>query len=134
MSEQEMQRLLDYNRRRIWMTNGWCLRFQIKEVPLTPERPHGIKYSFTLHDVDMSRLLGFDNAHGVPRRITYDHKHRFGRQETLVPYAYYGADALLVDFFDEVDRACQAEGLDFAFDDREIELEEEHDSVQEISD
>ncbi|NPD69993.1 hypothetical protein HN018_27400 (plasmid) [Lichenicola cladoniae] len=134
MSDDGMRRLLDYHRRRIWMANGWCLRFQVKEVALTQERPYGIKYSFTLHDMDMARLLGFDNAHGLPRRIAYDHQHKFKRTERLVPYIYHGTDELLVDFFDEVERACLADGVEFEFDDQEIELEEELDDGKEVSD
>lgn len=134
MSDDEMRRLLDYNRRRIWMANGWCLRFQIKVTPPCQQRPHGIKYSFTLHDVDMLRLLGFDNAHGIPRRVEYDHRHGFRHTERLIPYVYHGADELLVDFFDEVERACLAEGVEFEFDDQETELEEEKTDDEEVSD
>jgi hypothetical protein len=32
---------------------------------VTPERPHGLKYSLTLHAEDGARLLGFDNAHRI---------------------------------------------------------------------
>jgi hypothetical protein len=28
-------------------------------------RPNGIRYSLTLHAPDNTRLIGFDNAHGV---------------------------------------------------------------------
>jgi len=45
-------------------------RFDIKRVEPTKGRPHGIKYSLTLHDKYNERLLGFDNAHFVrqPKR------------------------------------------------------------------
>jgi len=74
------------------------------------ERPHGIKYSLTLHDRDGKRLLGFDNAHEVRRgkrgayagrRVEYDHKHS---NEKVVPYQFQSAAQLLSDFFAEVDR------------------------------
>lgn len=87
-------------------------------------RPHGIKYSFTLHDVDGSRLLGYDNAHGVGRALTYDHRHRFRRTKELVSYEFRGADELICDFFVAVERACEAEGAPFDFDAEEVELEE----------
>jgi hypothetical protein len=90
-------------------------------------RPHGIKYSFTLHDVDMTRLLGIDNAHGLPRRQVYDHRHRFRRTEELVPYDYVDADTLISDFFTAVESAFRQEGVEFDFDDREIELEGDDD-------
>jgi hypothetical protein len=66
MLDEAMRRLLDFDRRRYWLSNGWSIRFRITEVEATEGRPHGIKYAFTLHDVDRTRLLGFDNAHGIP--------------------------------------------------------------------
>jgi hypothetical protein len=121
--DEAVRRLLGYHRRRYWLSNGWCMRFQVKESPLTESRPHGIKYSFTLHDVDMTRLLGIDNAHGIPQRMMFDHQHRFRRTEVLVPYDYKDADTLIVDFFDEVEHAIQREGAEFSFEDDDIELE-----------
>lgn len=44
--------------------NFW-VKFEVKQVPVTPEKPHGLDYSLTLHDGDGKRLLGFDNAHSV---------------------------------------------------------------------
>jgi hypothetical protein len=101
MNGEAMERLLDYDRRRYWLVSGWCLRFRVKRCPITDARPHGIRYAFTLHDVDMTRLLGFDNAHGVPRRQAYDHRHRFRRVADLISYQFVGTDELICDFFDE---------------------------------
>jgi hypothetical protein len=67
MLDEPMRRLLDYDHRRYWLVNGWSVRLRIAEVEVSVARPRGIKYSFTLHDVDGTRLLGYDNAHGVPR-------------------------------------------------------------------
>lgn len=76
----------------------------------TVDRPHGIKYSLTLHDRDGRRLLGFDNAHAVGsgrrgsyagRRVEFDHKHT---GEKVVPYQFQSAEQLLLDFFAAVDR------------------------------
>src|SRR5205807_8429597 len=48
---------------------GDCyVKFVIKTVPPTPERPHGLSYSLTLHDQAGERLVGFDNAHPVGER------------------------------------------------------------------
>jgi hypothetical protein len=41
------------------------VRFKIRQVPVTRERPHGLDYSLTLHGKDNERLVGFDNAHLV---------------------------------------------------------------------
>jgi hypothetical protein len=131
--DEAMERLLDYHRRRYWLSNGWCIRFRVKRSPLTEGRPHGIKYAFSLHDVDMICLLRFDNAHGIPRRQAYDHRHRFRQTAELVPYDFKGTDQLLCDFFDEVERACQLEGVAFEFDADEVELEEESDDDEEVS-
>ena len=41
------------------------VRFSVNRVPSTPERPHGLKHSLTLHGPDGSQLIGFDDAHAV---------------------------------------------------------------------
>lgn len=125
MADESFLRLLDYHRRRYRLGNGWCIRFRVEEAPASAGRPHGVKYSFTLHDVDMTRLLGFDNAHGLPRVQAYDHRHRFRSLDDMVPYAFESADKLIGDFFDAVERACAAEGVAFEFDDDGIEMEED---------
>jgi hypothetical protein len=90
-------------------------------------RAEGLKYSFTLHDLDGARLLGFDNAHGLPRVQAYDHRHRFERTGDLVPYKFQDADTLLVDFFDAVEQACKQSDVAFEFDPDEVEVEAEED-------
>lgn len=130
-----MSRLLDFDHRRYWLINGWSIRFRIAEIEASPERPHGIKYSFTLHDHDGSRLLGFDNAHGVPRVETYDHRHRFRRPKQLVAYEFRGADELICDFFAAVEQACKQEEVPFEFEADEVEFEaEEDDDDTQVSD
>lgn len=47
MSDEAMRRLLDFDRRRYWLINGWSIRFRIAEIEASTERPHGIKYSFS---------------------------------------------------------------------------------------
>ncbi|MSQ70013.1 MAG: hypothetical protein EXR27_01825 [Betaproteobacteria bacterium] len=41
------------------------VKFDVKEVSVTAQRPHGLIYSLTLHDERGARLLGFDNAHAI---------------------------------------------------------------------
>jgi hypothetical protein len=110
------------------------VRFRIAEVVVTTAKPHGIKYAFTLHDVDGTRLLGFDNAHGVPRAHTYDHQHRFRRAAELVPYNFRGADELICDFFNSIELACRQEGVPFEFAAEEVELEMEDDDDPDLPD
>jgi hypothetical protein len=129
-----MRRLLDYDRRRYWLVNGWSIRFRIAEVTATPARPHGIKYAFTLHGVDGTRPLGFDNAHGVARAKAFDHRHRFRRSDELVPYVFPDADDLICDFFAAVEQPCRQEGVKFEFDATEVELELEDENDPEVPD
>ena len=50
----------------VFVTEGkFRVKFLVKEVPATPEKPHGLDYSLTLHDGGGERLLGFDNAHST---------------------------------------------------------------------
>src|SRR4051794_7584605 len=44
----------------------YVVRFVVKRVPPSPERPQGLSYSLTLHDETGARLVGFDNAHPPP--------------------------------------------------------------------
>jgi len=65
--------------------NHW-VKFVVKRVAPSNERPHGVGYSLTLHAADGERLVGFDNAHtvdigsGPSRRTsaTRDHRRRYG--------------------------------------------------------
>lgn len=123
MRDEAMERILDYDRRRYWLENGWSIRFRVREAEVTENRPHGIKYAFTLHDVDGTRLLGFDNAHG-PRDEPHDHRHRFRNTRETMPYEFVDADRLIGDFFDAVEAACKAEGIAFDTVDEDLELED----------
>ena len=89
---------------------GHWVKFTVTRVPVTPERPHGLAYSLTLHDVSGERLVGFDNAHPIPgkRRKAHDHKHRF---KTVKPYEYKDAATLLEDFWSEVDNVLKDRGV-----------------------
>jgi len=90
----------------------------VKRIAPTPERPHGLRYSFTLHDPHGHRLVGFDNAHGVPPQgsryrkpsVEHDHWHRTGDDEGR-PYRFTTADQLLTDFEDEVERVLTERGI-----------------------
>jgi hypothetical protein len=42
---------------------GHWVKFVVRSVPVSPERPHGLDYALTLHGTDGGRLAGFDNAH-----------------------------------------------------------------------
>jgi hypothetical protein len=96
-----------------FVTDAKCwVKFVVKRVAVSPERPHGLDYSLTLHDEDGERLLGFDNAHaaregsgpGARTRIEYDHRHS-GKRVRF--YVYADAATLLADFWTEVEGILQ---------------------------
>lgn len=90
---------------------GHWVRMIVTPVPVTPDKPHGIDYSLTLHGPDGERLVGFDNAHPVGRRQRgepQDHRHRLG---TLKPYEYRDAASLLADFWSAVDAVLRERGV-----------------------
>jgi hypothetical protein len=96
--------------------NHW-VKFVVKRVEPSSERPHGLSYSLTLHAADGERLVGFDNAHAIhsgsgPSRrasVTYDHRNR--RHRDARPYEFQDAAALLRDFWTEVDALLKKEGV-----------------------
>ena len=91
---------------------GYWVRFVVHRVPATPDKPHGLDYSLTLHGPEGGRLVGFDNAHQVPgRRATAaakDHRHRL---HTVKPYDYANAGALLAAFWQEVESVMRDKGV-----------------------
>ena len=110
--------LLDFDGRVHWYAEGYFVKFEIKRVAPTAERPHGLRYSFTLHDPTGTRLLGFDNAHGVrhpgsafiAREAAADHWHR-NEDDPGRPYRFRNAAALVEDFLDEVGRVLELRGV-----------------------
>lgn len=115
--EHTLEFLLAFDGRVHWLESGHWIKFEIRRVDPAPERPHGLRYSFTLHDPQGNRLVGFDNAHGVaepgsrfkasPEAV--DHWHRTQDDEGR-PYAFKDADTLLADFFREVRRVLAEQG------------------------
>lgn len=93
---------------RFVIDGGFWVKFEVKQVPASPEKPHGLDYSLTMHDSRGWRLVGFDNAHsvregsgpGARTRIEYDHQHN-GKRVRF--YEYSSALDLLTDFWNEVD-------------------------------
>lgn len=96
-------------------TNHW-VRFEVRRVPATKAKPHGLDYSLTLHGPDGERLVGFDNAHAVragrgpagKKKGRQDHKHRL---KTVKPYEYKDAATLLADFWTEAGSVLKERGV-----------------------
>ena len=95
---------------------GYWVKMEVASVTVTAERPHGIRYSLTLHAPDNTRLIGFDNAHGVKpvgsrfkhagKKFAYDHRHRHALDEGVL-YEFDTAYQLVSDFYAEVDRVLK---------------------------
>jgi hypothetical protein len=110
--------LLAFDGRVHHLEEGYWLKFEIKRVEVTDARPHGLSYSFTLHAPDGARLVGFDNAHGVAAKGSRfktapqasDHWHRT-ENDPGRPYEFKGAETLIGDFFDEVERVLRGRGI-----------------------
>ena len=100
------------------LEKGYWIKFEIKRVKSSEERPHGLSYSFTLHAPSGKRLIGFDNAHVVAatgsryktRPRTRDHWHRT-ESDSGRPYRFVNVETLLDDFFSEVERVLQERGV-----------------------
>ena len=87
------------------------VRFVVTRVPASPEKPHGIDYSLTLHGPDGERVVGFDNAHPVARQRRggpQDHRHRL---RTIRAYEYRDAATLLADLWETVDTVLRERGV-----------------------
>ena len=92
------------------------VKMVVKQVAPSPERPHGISYSLTLHAANGERLVGYDNAHAVgtgsgpgrQRSAAHDHRHRHGRTR---PYAFSDAATLMQDFWNDVDAVLRERGV-----------------------
>lgn len=90
---------------------GFWVRFSVTQVPASPEKPHGLDYSLTLHGPDGERLVGYDNAHPVgkqKRGDAQDHRHRL---RTVKAYDYQDAGVLLADFWATVDEVLREKGV-----------------------
>jgi hypothetical protein len=117
-AEHTLEFLLEFNGRIHHLDRGYWLKLEIERVEPIQERPHGLRYSFTLHDPDGERLVGFDNAHAVPplssgfaaRAQEYDHWHT-ARGANSRPYKFVDAETLLADFFAEVRRVLAELGI-----------------------
>jgi hypothetical protein len=90
---------------------GHWVKFVATRIPVSPEKPHGLDYSLTLHGPSGERLVGFDNAHPVGRQKRgepQDHRHRL---QTVKPYDYQDAGTLMADFWQLVDAVLKERGV-----------------------
>ena len=116
-NEHTLAFLLAFDGRIHHLEQGYWLKFEIVRTDPTKERPHGLRYSFTLHNPDGKRLVGFDNANAVPsasrygaKMVRHDHWHRTEEDEGR-HYPFTDAETLLADFFAEVRRVLDERGV-----------------------
>jgi hypothetical protein len=117
-SEYGLEFLLAFDGRIHHLEEGYWIKFEIKRIEAAKARPHGLSYSFTLHAPDGTRLVGFDNAHGVPatgsrltrRPQTNDHWHRTA-DDPGRPYRFKDAETLIDDFLDAVEQVLRERGI-----------------------
>jgi hypothetical protein len=117
-TDHALEFLLAFDGRIHHLEAGYWLKFEIKRIAVTRERPHGLSYSFTLHAPDGTRLVGFDNAHRVPGRgsrskrlaAANDHWHRT-ESDPGRPYQFKDVETLIDNFFDEVERMLAERGI-----------------------
>lgn len=117
-ADHALQLLLDLDGLNFAFGGGYWIKYAVKAVARSPERPHGIRYSLTLHDHRGTRVFGIDNAH-FPRtsrrpggrRVrseAADHTHREGRVHR---YEFVDAETLLADFDEGVIAALTKRGV-----------------------
>ena len=115
--DEGLERLLDLDGFLAEVGGGYWVKIDARQVPADAERPHGVAYTLTLHELGGRRVFGIDNAHVV--RMTRgpagrssalrDHIHR---GETVRPYVYRDADTLIDDFWREVEAILKKAGVE----------------------
>lgn len=103
-----LQTLLDLDGFQHKGDDNYRIEINAHRVKPTPHIPHGIKYRLVLLDPNGTRIIGYDNAHGVKikpkrkkygaRKITWDHKHNV---EKVTIYEFESASQLLSDFWND---------------------------------
>ena len=64
--DHSLDSLLDLHGQTLFVDEtGHWVKFIVQRTVVTPDRPHGLSYSLTLHAPDGTRLVGVDNAHPV---------------------------------------------------------------------
>ena len=114
--DRSLDALLDLDGEVLFIDDKHWVKFRVRRIEPSAERPHGLSYALTLHDENGERLVGFDNAHPVPgsagpggkKDRKHDHRHR---QRTVRPYVYEDAGKPLADFWAEVDAVLNERGV-----------------------
>ncbi len=109
--DHDLEVLLNLDGFEFQFAQSYSVKIAAQLVEPTSGRPHGVKYSLTLHDPQGVRIYGLDNAHRVRRRRPeFDHRHRYGHRRSIA-YVYRGPIELLEDFYREVERILRERGV-----------------------
>src|SRR5579864_1742753 len=109
--DHELEVLLSLDGFEFQFAQGYRVKIAAESIESTRARPHGVKYSLSLHDPAGRRIYGLDNAHGTRRsRREFDHRHVYGRRR-IIAYIYRGPIELLEDFYREVERILRERGV-----------------------
>ncbi|PTR34410.1 hypothetical protein C8J98_102598 [Luteibacter sp. OK325] len=120
-TKNDLDALLNLDGERVILDELYWVKFEVHHVTPTDRIPHGIRYSLSLHRPGGPRILGFDNAHGIPlagspykyagRVISFDHEHVYtGRPNpSAVHYEFNSPGELVADFWKAVDAALLKE-------------------------
>lgn len=104
----DIENLLNLDGEIFPMDSGYWVKFEASKIDPSPEIPHGVKYSLTLHDRHNQRVIGYDNAHSYKPRSakygakkeTWDHIHK---KMDVFPYEFDSASQLMEEFWAAVD-------------------------------
>lgn len=78
-----------------YFEDGSFQEIKIWQVPVSEDKPHGLKYSFA-YVVNDKRIVGYDN-----HERKGDHRHYKGRE---FPYKFEGLQKLWQDFRNDIKR------------------------------
>lgn len=105
-----LEYLLDLNGEIAEVGCGYWVKFSVRRIKADKERPHGIKYSLTLHNEKGERIVGYDNAHAPyenKKKEEFDHIHK---GERIKRYDYSNAEKLMEDFWQDVNQYLKNKG------------------------
>ena len=116
-TRKSLRALLELDDIEYGITGGFWVKFSVVEVEFNKHRPHGIKYSLTMHNKYGTRLVGYDNGHLADvkrkkfsaKRVEWDHKHN---RNIISDYDFINAGQLIEDFWNHVDRVLTEEGVE----------------------
>jgi Family of unknown function (DUF6516) len=106
----ELEFLLGFDGYSYKLETGHIVRFRVKECKVTNNRPHGLRYSLTVHTPSGHRVYGIDNAHKIKHSKTFDHYHKLNSKK-IVRYEYVSPLKLFADFCDVIIQILKMYGV-----------------------